>query len=38
VPVKKDIAQVELNIPGPATISVASGVVMGNEVKVGGQP
>jgi len=38
VPVKKDIAQVELKIPGPATISVASGVVMGNEVKVGGQP
>ena len=37
VPVKKDIAQVELKIPGPATISVASGVVMGNEVKVGGQ-
>ena len=37
VPVKKDTAQVELKIPGPATISVASGVVMGNEVKVGGQ-
>jgi hypothetical protein len=36
VPIKKDIAQVELKIPGPATISVASGVVMGNEVKVGG--
>ena len=36
-PVKKDIAQAELKIPGPATISVASGVVMGNEVKVGGQ-
>lgn len=38
VPVKKDVAQAELKIPGPATISVASGVVMGNEVKVGGQP
>lgn len=37
VPVKKDIAQVELKNPGPVTISVASGVVMGNEVKVGGQ-
>lgn len=37
VPVKKDIAQAEFRIPGPATISVASGVVMGNEVKVGGQ-
>lgn len=37
VPVKKDLAQAELQIPGPATISVASGVVMGNEVKVGGQ-
>lgn len=37
VPIKKDVAQAELKIPGPATISVASGVVMGNEVKVGGQ-
>jgi hypothetical protein len=37
VPVKKDVAQAELKIPGPATISVASGVVMGNEVKVGGR-
>jgi hypothetical protein len=37
VPIKKDIAQAELKILGPATISVASGVVMGNEVKVGGQ-
>ena len=37
VPIKKDIAHAELQIPGPATISVASGVVMGNEVKVGGQ-
>jgi hypothetical protein len=38
VPVKKDIAQAELKLAGPATISVASGVVMGNEVRVGGQP
>jgi hypothetical protein len=38
VPIKKDVAQAELKIPGPATISVASGVVMGNEVRVGGQP
>ena len=38
VPIKKDIAQAELQVPGPATISVASGVVMGNEVKVGGRP
>jgi hypothetical protein len=37
VPIKKDIAQAELKIPGPTTISVASGVVMGNEVKVGGR-
>jgi hypothetical protein len=37
VPIKKDIAQAQLKIPGPATISVASGVVMGNEVKVGGE-
>jgi hypothetical protein len=37
VPIKKDVAQAELKIAGPATISVASGVVMGNEVKVGGQ-
>ncbi|HJS99436.1 MAG TPA: hypothetical protein VJ756_10110 [Terriglobales bacterium] len=37
VPIKKDVAQAELKIPGPATISVASGVVMGNEVRVGGQ-
>lgn len=37
VPIKKDVAQAELKIPGPATISVASGVVMGNEVKVGGR-
>lgn len=37
VPIKKDVAQAELKIPGPATISVASGVAMGNEVKVGGQ-
>ncbi len=37
VPIKKDVAQAELKIPGPATIPVASGVVMGNEVKVGGQ-
>ncbi len=38
VPIKKDVAQAELKISGPSTISVASGVVMGNEVKVGGQP
>jgi hypothetical protein len=38
VPVKKDIAQAQLKLTGPATISVASGVVMGNEVRVGGQP
>lgn len=38
VPIKKDVAQAELKIPGSAVISVASGVVMGNEVKVGGRP
>jgi hypothetical protein len=36
-PVKKGIARAELAPPsGAATVSVASGVVMGNEVRVGG--
>ena len=36
-PVKKGIAKAELPLFGPARISVASGVVMGNEVAVGGR-
>ena len=36
-PIKKGIARAELAASkGPATVSVASGVVMGNEVQVGG--
>jgi hypothetical protein len=34
--VKKDIAQAELPLSSNATISVASGVVLGNEVHIGG--
>ncbi len=35
-PIKKGVARATLKAAGPATISVASGVVMGNEVRVGG--
>jgi hypothetical protein len=33
-PVKKGVARAELPITGNATISVASGVVIGNEVRI----
>lgn len=36
VPIKKDVAQVEMPITGNARITVASGVVTGNELAVGG--
>ncbi len=36
-PIKKGIARAELPLSGPARISVASGVVMGNEIAVGGR-
>jgi hypothetical protein len=35
-PLKKGVARAELNASGPTTISVASGVVMGNEVRLAG--
>lgn len=37
-PVKKGIARVELPVSGPSHITVASGVVTGNELSVGGRP
>lgn len=36
-PVKKDIARAEIEAKGPVTVSAASGVVMGNELRIGGQ-
>lgn len=36
-PVKKDIARAEIEAKGPVTISAASGVVMGNELRMSGQ-
>src|SRR5581483_5730398 len=36
-PIKKGIARAELPVAGTARISVASGVVIGNEITVGGQ-
>jgi hypothetical protein len=36
-PIKQDIARAEILAPGPATISAASGVVMGNELRMGGE-
>jgi len=36
-PVKKDVARAEIEAKGPVTISAASGVVMGNELRLGGQ-
>lgn len=35
VPVKRDVAKVEMPVEGPARITVASGVVTGNELEVG---
>jgi hypothetical protein len=37
-PVKQGVARAQLEASGAATISVASGVVMGNEIRVGAQP
>jgi hypothetical protein len=36
VPVKRGVAKVEMPIDGPAKITVASGVVTGNELAIGG--
>jgi hypothetical protein len=33
-PIKKGVARVQLPLSGPATISVASGVVIGNEIRL----
>jgi hypothetical protein len=37
-PIKQGVARAEIETSGPTTISVASGVVMGNEVRIGSQP
>jgi hypothetical protein len=34
-PIKQDVARAEIDAPGPATVSAASGVVMGNELRMG---
>jgi hypothetical protein len=36
-PIKQDVARARISTKGPVVISAASGVVMGNEVRVGGQ-
>jgi hypothetical protein len=36
-PIKQDVARARIATKGPVVISAASGVVMGNEVRVGGQ-
>jgi hypothetical protein len=36
-PIKQDVARARITTTGPVVISAASGVVMGNEVRVGGQ-
>lgn len=38
VPIKQDVARVEMPVHGGAVISVASGVVAGNEIRLGGRP
>jgi hypothetical protein len=35
-PIKKGVARTEMGLGGPATISVACGVVVGNDIQVGG--
>lgn len=35
-PIKKGVARTEMASAGPATISVACGVVLGNDIKIGG--
>jgi hypothetical protein len=37
-PIKQGIARAQMQAAGATTISVASGVVMGNEIRVGAQP
>lgn len=37
-PIKQGVARAEMEAKGPETISVASGVVMGNELRIGAQP
>ncbi len=37
-PVKAGVAKAQIEASGPTVISVASGVVMGNELRIGGQP
>ncbi|MGA9390829.1 MAG: hypothetical protein WBV69_10320 [Candidatus Sulfotelmatobacter sp.] len=37
-PIKQGIARAQIEAQGPETVSVASGVVMGNEIHVGDQP
>ena len=36
-PIKQDVARARISAKGPLVISAASGVVMGNAVRVGGQ-
>jgi hypothetical protein len=37
-PIKQGVARAKIESPGASTISVASGVVLGNEIRVGAQP
>jgi hypothetical protein len=37
-PIKRGIARAQIEAPGAATISAASGVVMGNDLRIGAQP
>jgi hypothetical protein len=37
-PIKQGVARAEMEANGPETVSVASGVVMGNELRIGAQP
>ncbi len=37
-PVKQGIARAQMDAPGATVVSAASGVVMGNEIRVGAQP
>ena len=37
-PIKQGIARARIQAQGPQSVTVASGVVMGNELRIGGQP
>ena len=37
-PIKRGIARAQMEASGAATISAASGVVMGNDLRIGAQP